>query len=123
MHRKRGDPKKRKKRGGIPTLDYVIFDEAMRNSEGRRRMEAQRFFDGRVEVRQCRPVLERRESLAAHDGVELGLNALLHVGEEDHAEQEGGDTRRRLCRSKNHNSSASTPSYKRRTRRNKCTTY
>ena len=33
-------------------MDYVIFDEAMRNSEGRRRMEAQRFFDGRVEVRQ-----------------------------------------------------------------------
>ena len=77
-------------------MDHVIFDEAVRDSEWRRRVEAQRFFDGRFEVWQRRPVLERRQSLAAHDRVELGLNTLLRLGEEDHGEQERGDARRRL---------------------------
>ena len=63
----------------------------MSDSEGRRRVEAKGFFDGRFEVRQRRTVLERRQSLTANDSIELGLNALLNVGEENHAEQERGD--------------------------------
>jgi len=63
----------------------------MSDSEGRRRVEAKRFFDGRFEVRQRRSVLERRQSLTTNDSIELGLNALLDVGEENHAEQERGD--------------------------------
>lgn len=63
----------------------------MSDSEGRRRVESKRFFDGRFEVRQRRSVLERRQSLTANDSIELGLNALLDVGEENHAEQERGD--------------------------------
>lgn len=81
-------------------MDYVIFDEAVCNSEWRGGMEAQRFFDGRLEVWQRRSILETRQSLAAHDSVQLRLNALLHAGEENHGQQERGDARRRLCHKK-----------------------
>jgi hypothetical protein len=77
-------------------LDHVIFGEAVSNSEWRRWVEAQRFFDGRFKVWQRSTVFESRQSLAAHNGIKLSLNAFLHVGEEHHGQQERGDARRRL---------------------------
>jgi hypothetical protein len=78
------------------TLDHIVFDEPVSNSEWRRWVETKRFFDGRFEVWQRGPILERWQPLAANNGVKLSLDPLLHVREEHHGQQECAYTRRRL---------------------------
>ena len=65
----------------VLTLHDVVFDEAVCDSEGRRRVETQRFFDGRFEIWQRGSVFECWQPLATHYGIELSLHAFLHVRE------------------------------------------
>ena len=82
------------------TLDDVVFDETMRDSERSRRVETQRFFDGRFEIWERGSVFERWQPLATHYGIELSLHAFLHVREEHHRKEECGDARCRLLEGK-----------------------